>query len=269
MIKCGCPDTYSGQPVLFTLKSLFFRKITTIFGHLKSAIIMRNLYLSILLLLCALQASFAQDPALDYLVAAGNQAVIYHGKEQLKYPTTIHGHPYLGSEDYAAGELTFEGILYKDVNLRLDVYRNELMLLTKDRRFNIIISADRVNHACFRGYHVYYHYPDTLRGTPPEGYYLRLYDGGVTVLEKQVCTLFRTVEDMEIKDLFVRSVKFYVLKEMVYYTVGSKRSVLRLFKDRKSELARFIRQRHLDFKRMPEQAIVEVVKEFERLNAKP
>ena len=78
------------------------------------------------LCVCALAivTARAQDAVDDYVSSAAGQSVIYHGKEQLKYPTSIRNHPYLKSEKYVPGDLSFEGILYKGVKMRLDLYKN-------------------------------------------------------------------------------------------------------------------------------------------------
>lgn len=220
-----------------------------------------------LLCVCALAivTARAQDAVADYTSAAAGQCVIYHGKEQLKYPTSIKNHPYLKSDKYVAGNLSFEGILYKDVKMRLDLYKNELLLFSPDNRYNIVLPNDRVDFAEFHGYHVFYRYPDGRADNLPEGYYLWLHEGKCTVLGKWSCILSKTIKDMQPEDSFDQSVKYYIKKEGVYYTVKSKRSVLKVFKSRKKELARYIKQQKLDFKHAPEEAIVAVVKEYERI----
>ena len=109
------------------------------------------------LCVCALAivTARAQDAVDDYVSSAAGQSVIYHGKEQLKYPTSIRNHPYLKSEKYVPGDLSFEGILYKDVKMRLDLYKNELLLLSPDNRYNIVLPSDRVDYAEFHGYDIF------------------------------------------------------------------------------------------------------------------
>ena len=108
------------------------------------------------LCVCALAivTARAQDAVDDYVSSAAGQSVIYHGKEQLKYPTSIRNHPYLKSEKYVSGDLSFEGILYKGVKMRLDLYKNELLLLSPDNRYNIVLPSDRVDYAEFHGYDI-------------------------------------------------------------------------------------------------------------------
>ena len=220
-----------------------------------------------LLCVCALAIATAgaQDVGGDYISSAAVQSVIYHGKEQLKYPTSIRNHPYLKSEEYVSGDLSFEGILYKGVKMRLDLYKNELLLFSPDNRYNIVLPSDRVDYAEFHGYHIFYRHPDERSGNLPEGYYLSLYEGKSTELGKWSCTLSKTIKDMQLDDSFDQSVKYYIRKEGVYYTVRSKGSVLKVFKSKKKELARYIKQRKLDFRHAPEEAIVAVVRQYERI----
>lgn len=208
----------------------------------------------------------AQDAAADYASFAAGQAVIFHGKEQLKYSTSIKNHPYLKSDKYVPGNLCFEGILYDDVKMRLDLYKNELLLLSPDERYNIVLPSDRVDFAHFHGYHIFYHDPEGKENSLPEGYYLRLHDGRCTVLEKPSCAFSKQIKGLEVEESFDQSVKYYIQKEGAYYPVGSKGSVLKVFKERKKELARYIKQEKLDFRHAREEAIVAVAREYERLN---
>ncbi|MFS2807934.1 AAA family ATPase [Parabacteroides distasonis] len=229
------------------------------------------LYYFGLLCVCAfaIATAGAQDVGGDYISSAAVQSVIYHGKEQLKYPTSIRNHPYLKSEEYVPGDLSFEGILYKGVKMRLDLYKNELLLFSPDNRYNIVLPGDRVDYAEFHGYHIFYRHPDERSGNLPEGYYLRLHEGKCTVLGKWSCTLSKTIKDMQVDESFDQSVKYYIRKEGVYYTVRSKGSVLKVFKSKKKELARYIKRRKLDFRHAPEEAIVAVVRQYEQLNEIP
>lgn len=208
----------------------------------------------------------AQDAAADYASFASGQAVIFHGKEQLKYSPSIKNHPYLKSDKYVPGNLSFEGILYEGVKMRLDLYKNELLLLSPDERYNIVLPSDRVDFAHFHGYHIFYHDPEGKENSLPEGYYLRLHDGRCTVLEKPSCAFSKQIKGLEVEESFDQSVKYYIQKEGAYYPVGSKGSVLKVFKERKKELARYIKQEKLDFRHAREEAIVAVAREYERLN---
>lgn len=50
--------------------------------------------------------------------------------------------------------------------MRLDLYKNELLLFSPDNRYNIVLPSDRVDYAEFHGYHIFYRYPDERSGNP-------------------------------------------------------------------------------------------------------
>ena len=56
---------------------------------------------------------------------------------------------------------------------------------------------------------------------------------------------------MQVDESFDQSVKYYIRKEGVYYTVRSKGSVLKVLKSKKKELARYIKRRKLDSSTLP------------------
>ena len=88
-----------------------------------------------LLCVCALAivTARAQDAVDDYVSSAAGQSVIYHGKEQLKYSTSIKNHPYLKSEKYVPGDLSFEGILYKGVKMRFCCFLRTIAIISSCR----------------------------------------------------------------------------------------------------------------------------------------
>ena len=53
------------------------------------------------------------------------------------------------------------------------------------------------------------------------------------MLGKWSCILSKTIKDMQVDESFDQSVKYYIRKEGVYYTVRSKGSVLKVLKSRK------------------------------------
>lgn len=140
---------------------------------------MKKLFVFFCLCAWGIGTTNGQEVVRDYTAAAAGQSVIYHGKEQVKYANSIKNHPYLKGEEYVTGDLSFEGIRYRGVKMRLDLYRNELLLLSPDNRFHIVLPSDRVDYAEFHGYHIFYRYPDGRLDNLPEGYYLRLHEGSV------------------------------------------------------------------------------------------
>ncbi|MCC8132467.1 MAG: hypothetical protein LIP04_01925 [Tannerellaceae bacterium] len=149
--------------------------------------------------------------------------------------------------------------------MRLDLYRNELLVRTPDMRYNIIVPNDQVTYLTLHSYYIFYHYPDEHPDSPPEGYYLRLYEGEHTVLERKNRGYQESIKDMKLEGEFVNRDRYYIYKDGVYYSVKSKNSILKLFDPKKRELKQFIKQHKLNFRTNPDEAIVAVVEHYEKL----
>lgn len=211
----------------------------------------------------------ASDVVKQYLTKAHRQAAIYNGKEMMPYPNAFRNHPYFESNEPVKGLLSYDGIVYPDVLLRLDLYRNELILQTPDNLYGVVLLPEKVDYAELYEYHLFYYYQEEKRGAPNDGYYMLLHDGGCRVLEKHLRPIKESHAERTVEYSFEKILRFYVEKENEYHVVKSKRSVLKLFKSHKRELNQFIKQHNLNFKEEPGAAIVAVVKEYERLIQKP
>jgi hypothetical protein len=228
------------------------------------------LFLLMLLLMGGIAAGnrvTAQDnPAGRYLSAAENRAFIYTGKTSLPYSVHIAGHPYLR---FTKGVLWYDGVAYSQTYVRVDSYRDDLVVLTPDGSAEIILQPHRVDSVCFDGCHVFYFRPDGRMGCPSGGYYYRLYEGESTVLERRTYSLYETRKGEEVTAWFGLSTKYYIRKDEAYYPVRSKGSVLKALGAYKKELNSYAREQKLNFRRNTGEAIVSIVKEYERLNRKP
>ncbi len=164
----------------------------------------------------------------NYLEKAHTLATIYSGKELPKYPLYIIGHPYLKSDSYAYGLLSYEGILYPNVRLRLDLYQNELIIQSPDTRFNIILDSDKIDYANLHNYKIIYHNRSKDNIPLSDGYYLELPTGTYKIWRHSVCNLRETVSD-NITNEFIHKDKYYFFKEDHPYLVKGNNSVLKLF----------------------------------------
>lgn len=227
---------------------------------------MKKLSLVLIALTLIVTLIKAQDLVSDYSRSAAGASVIYHGKEQIQYLSSIRNHPYFKSVDYTVGHLSYDGVDYNDVKMRYDIYREELLLLSPDNRFNIILPSDRLSYAYIHGYRLEYMDPDGPLGVMPRGYYFILHDGDVGLFAHYSCRLNHEVKGMEHIDYFEQSTKYYVRIDGKCYHVRGRRSILALFKSHKRELSRYIKSESLNFRSSLEESIVKVVKHYEHLN---
>ncbi|MDH6356770.1 hypothetical protein [Parabacteroides sp. PF5-9] len=207
----------------------------------------------------------SKSRVMSYLTLANNHAVIYSGKEELGYPAYVRNHPYFPSDQYLHGDLSFDGVVYPDVLMRLNVHREELVVTAPNRRFHVIIPRDRLDYATLNSNILFYNGYRVKENSLPEGYFFILYQGRHAVIRRETAFLDEQITDMAINVLFNKRVRYYVYKDGQYHPVSSKGSVLKLFNSHKKELNQFIKEQHLDFKHATEHAIVAVSKHYETL----
>jgi hypothetical protein len=166
--------------------------------------------------------------------------------------------PVLPTESYDYGNILYDGVLYRGVKMRLDLYRDQLVITPGDVVFiGIVLDPRLLGYADLRGYRIVPSPSEEL----PGAYYLRLHGGRVEVLKREHFE-YNTM----LAEFSSRTFRYYLEKDGVYHSVGKRRGkVLRVLGDRRDELRRFIRTHSLDLRRDTENALVEVVKEYERL----
>lgn len=169
--------------------------------------------------------------------------------------------PVIISESYGKGNLFYDGVLYADLLLRLDLCRDELVVQLPQGVQGIVLDPEKVEWADFFGYRVIYVRKNDPEFNLPQGYYLELHSGEHRVLKKE--TLLFNVTNLN----FVNwSSRYYIENNGVFHRVKpAKSSLLRVMKDQKRELGKFINPEKENLKTHPESTIVLIVKEYERL----
>lgn len=240
---------------------------------------MKNHIIIGLCLLCQGWGALAQMPHIEklpsvveskagaYLTAVGNLPVFYSGKEEVKYLASILNHPYMDTNEYREGTLSFDNVVYPHVWMRLNVNRDELIVMTPDKRINVVLPADRVDYAVLPEYTFFYLQANNSGKTLPKGYYARLFDGAYPVWKRSAKILSETTNGLVLERKFQEKTTYYIYKDGRYHTVSGKSSVLGLFKSHKKELNEFIKQNGLSFSADSRAyAIVAVVRYYESLN---
>jgi len=202
---------------------------------------------------------------ISYLAVADNSAVIYSGKEEQTYPTNISNHPYYVSDQYQQGTLSFDGVEYHGVSMRLNVASEELIVSLPGRFFNVIVPRDRLDYAILNSYPLFYNGYAVKENSLPEGYFLLIHKGNNSVLRRETAFLSEQITGRSLNRFFAKKVRYYIYKDGQYHSVDSKGALLKLFKNQKKELNRFIKQQNLNFRNSTEYAIVSVVEYYEKL----
>ena len=217
---------------------------------------------------------FAQDASLQrsidrsaaiYLNIVNEESALYYGHLQEDLPLATN-HPYLHDPQYAKARLTYFGVVYPEAMLRLDLGRQELVVLSPDSR-NIVLFPENVDVAELHGQRVIYFQPDNLPGCPPAGYYCLLHSANCKVMKRQNATLNRKDAGANgMEQYYIITTRFYLYQNGAYCSIRNKRGLLQALHPYKKELKQFISANHLSFRKHPEELLVQTVVEYEKLS---
>jgi len=208
----------------------------------------------------------ADSYVIEYMKSAKSQSALYYGIQQEPYPRTTN-HPYLKDMLFAKGSLSYNNILYPEVLLKFDLYRNELITTSPGYR-DIVLFPESVDFAELHGQHITYFRSDSLPGSPSTGYYFLLHSGKCRVLEKQTALLTSYSDSRATlnEQHFVFRTIFYLYKDGVYYTIRNKNSLLKVLNPYRKELKRYISSQRLNYRQYPDVFIFLTVNEYEKLS---
>lgn len=205
-------------------------------------------------------------PATAYLQQAEKEAALYNGKIEQRYFTTAEGHPYADTKEFTEGKLRFDGITYPDVPLRLNVHRDELILLSPDRKTCLVLPAEGVEYARFGGYETRWMRPQGEKGYLAEGYYQRIRTQGNHPLYRRLKKrISERKRGMEVTQYFDEKQEYYLLQAGRFHPVGSQKALLRCLSDRQAELKTYIKRHGLRFNQERERTLVTLLDYYDTI----
>ncbi|MBR5715533.1 MAG: TonB-dependent receptor plug domain-containing protein [Bacteroidales bacterium] len=112
----------------------------------------KGIFLWLLFLLLAFPAILEAQTKEQYLQVAGDHAALYQGRIEPGFPQQAWtDHPYWDSKEFVVGDICFKGILYPNVGLRFDIYRDWLAVLTPVRGIAILPDQDKIDYFVIDG----------------------------------------------------------------------------------------------------------------------
>ncbi|MDL2299760.1 hypothetical protein LJC21_03540, partial [Bacteroides sp. OttesenSCG-928-E20] len=183
----------------------------------------------------------------DYLVDVGEYSVLYNGELEEGYSASFLNLPYYETSDYVQGDIVFKGCMYSQQKLRLDLYKERLIILTGQKRYNVIVNPLGVDKVFLHGETIIWHSPNKASNLK-DGYYSQLFEGTDLQLLKKTKFATNTMKEKEMR-YFSQQTRYYLLYKDVYYQVKNKRSVIKAFPELKQEINKFVKEHSLNFKR--------------------
>lgn len=196
----------------------------------------------------------------SYSSAAGAQSLLFQGSEQMKYPLHYLSDPYFIADEYSLSEIWYSNTYYTEVLMRLDMYRNELIVSSDQSPFNIVIDPLKFDSAQLHGQRIKF-LPQLQNFNKTYGSYcVCLHDGSVKLYMRPEAPFREIKQNREISYRFERSDSYFIEKAGELYPVDNIRQFYKVFPEQKAQIKAFIRDRHYKFKKNPSVTMVEILK---------
>ena len=202
----------------------------------------------------------------NYLTEAKAYAVLYTGKTEMPYNNRFTNHPYFETDRYVSGTLCYNRLVYRDVMMRIDLYRDELTVVSPYIPYRIVLNIEKFDYAVLNG--------STIIKSNDEKelqrkFLVLLHSGTYPVVRKHQLSIREEISTSE-----RLSTRYFQIKHQyeVYvdgkpYPVKNKNSIVKLFADRKKELNEYAKLHKLNFKKQTELSIIALVNHYENLTS--
>ncbi len=195
--------------------------------------------------------------AFDQTVSYNNSVAkktsgLYTGALYVRDYYRVKGHPFFETDSLQKGEVLYNGVLYKNVELLYDLSHDNLITKYAEDA-NLVLVREKVAYFKLRG-HLFAVGNDAL-GTR---FYDVLYSGRIEVLAQRKKELVPWSKSMEFDAAFSQTNNYFIYKDSSYYKVNSKQELLDVLKDKQAGLKEFISKNKPDFRKHFETALLSV-----------
>lgn len=194
-----------------------------------------------------------------YFAQRGEELAIYKGVHHVGYPASIEGHAYFQSPDWQKGSVLYDGILYENIIMKYDLYKDQLLVTPQEQgRMFIGLFSPRVAKFSFSGYNFIRIDISDEKTSPAPGFYLHLASGKLSVLAKRTKIISERIEGRTFLQKFDETVKYYLLKNGIYYYIKNKKDIQAVIKDEKRDVQQFLSKNKLSYRKNREQTLIAI-----------
>ncbi len=191
----------------------------------------------------------AQATAIYKKQFSGPNTPVYHGYQYIPFIIPASGNPFYPTPDWHSGTVFFQGKRYAHVSLLYDILKDQLVLKSANGLYRIILNKKDV--AWFTLDSLRFIHIGRSRSAssdvPPPGYYEQVVVGDpVSLLVKRRKSVATPVSASDTRSFRAQNT-YYIKKDNTYYKVRSRHSVLKVLKDQKREIRRYLRQHQIYF----------------------
>ena len=225
-------------------------------------IVKSYLFILFVAIICFAPVNAQDDPVINYLQQAGDYAEIYNGRMEAVYNIFLYENfPYYKNSDFTEASIIYRKNYYPNQKVRLDLYKEQLILLPPEKQFGIIVNSQHVEK-------IFMYQKTFVRLNPPkesglkQGFYIQLLEREKIQL---FCKEYFYLDQKQLVYSFERKIRYYLLYNDRYFMVKNKSSFSKLFPQYKKQINIFVKDQKLNFKRNTDESLISLAVYCENL----
>lgn len=218
----------------------------------------------------SIKDSLVHTAAVKNLVATyhkniGDQTGKYNGSQNAGYTVSFYeGHPYFFLHELSKGSITYDNVVFDNVELLYDEVKDWVILQDSTHRIQLV--SERLQG--FTVFNQPFIRLEKDANTPivTSGFYQVLYDGEIKLYKKEVKIITEKFTNTpELKVLFEKVFYYYIKKGNRFYPIVKKKDFLQLLKDKDKELNNFISKERLNFRKDKDNTLIKLVAFYDQI----
>jgi hypothetical protein len=193
------------------------------------------------------------------------KSLLYTGREYIQYGNGIKGHPYFQQDSFQTGAVLYDGISYPGIPLKYDVYQDVLIVRDYDKSSLIELLTEKISWFQISSHRFVYLLPPKEIRNITSGFYELLLSHPLCSIYARRTKQVPVASKSEEQQQFTEKSVYYIMINDVYFAISDKESLLRVFKDKKDALKKYIKENNLNFRRGLEKAIINTTTHYHTL----
>ena len=184
----------------------------------------------------------------SYFQEIGENAEVFNGREYIRNGQKVNGFPYFESNEPLTGRVSYQGVVYPEMDLLYDLQNDELITRNFSKTGMITLSKQKIDSFTLGSHHFILLSPEKGNATLKfSGFYEQLVYGRVSVFEKREKHLSTPSGYEDPK--FLEYSSYYLLMNEKIFPVENEHDLLDLLADRRDALKKYIHENKLNFKK--------------------
>ncbi len=196
--------------------------------------------------------------------SVNSSAPLYNGTAYIHYWNKVIGHPYFSSDHFQNTDIKYLDFIYRKIPLKYDLVKDQLVILNATKEFEMVLLNDQVSEFNLDN-HVFIKIKNDSIHTdnPGNGFYELLYNGKSTVIVKYFKRIEASLKAEDNNSKFIEYAYYFVFANNEFHAVEGSADFLKLHKDQKSILKKFMNKEKLHYSKDPSKTLVSLATYFD------